>query len=215
MNYVDSTGEHIVQERLGTTGRAAAFYKNQMLNYLNPLMEQYIQTQEMMFIATADAKGQCDCSFRAGSRGFVRVLDSKRLVYPEYRGNGVMASLGNIVENPHIGIVFLDFYQSTVGLHINGTARLLRHDELQNLPQLPPDITAAEVKGGHHPECWVLVEVEEAYIHCSKHIPLLQKLDKDIQWGTDDELLKGGDFFRSKSSPRVLVESPQQPDDKT
>ena len=65
--------------------------------------------------------------------GFVQVLDEKTLVYPEYRGNGVLASLGNILENPHIGLMFPDFYQSTVGLHVNGTARVLNPSETESL----------------------------------------------------------------------------------
>ena len=63
----------------------------------------------MFFLATADGHGECDVSFRAGEAGFVHVLDEKILVYPEYRGNGVMASLGNITENPHAGLLFIDF----------------------------------------------------------------------------------------------------------
>ena len=63
-NY--SPGEDVVQERFGTVGRATAFRKSQMLTHLNPMMEQFIQSKEMMFIATADAKGSCDCSFRGG-----------------------------------------------------------------------------------------------------------------------------------------------------
>ena len=58
-----------------------------------------------------------------------------------------------------------------------------------------------EVTGGRSPERWVEVEVEEAYIHCSKHIPLLKKLDKEVDWGTDDEVKKGGDFFEAKKTP--------------
>jgi predicted pyridoxine 5'-phosphate oxidase superfamily flavin-nucleotide-binding protein len=63
----------------------------------------------MVWIATADAHGACDCSFRAGPPGFVQVLGDRTVLYPEYRGNEVMASLGNIAENPHVGMVFLDF----------------------------------------------------------------------------------------------------------
>ncbi len=214
MSQNHSPGEAAVQERFGTAGRASAFRKNQILTYLNPLMEQFIQSQEMMFIATADAKGRCDCSFRGGMSGFVRVLDPQRFLYPEYRGNGVMASLGNIQENPHIGIIFIDFSHSTIGLHINGRARILTNEKLVSSPDVTPDLIAAtEVTGGRRPECWILVEVEEAYIHCSKHVPLFQKLDKDIEWGTDDETLKGGDFFRAKVSPRPLVKSVPEPFD--
>jgi predicted pyridoxine 5'-phosphate oxidase superfamily flavin-nucleotide-binding protein len=204
MGQADSNGEHALQERFGTLTRATAFYENQVLTYLNPQMTRFIHDQEMMFIATADAKGQCDCSFRAGSRGFVQVLDQASLIYPEYRGNGVMASLGNLAENPHIGIIFLDFCRSTVGLHVNGTARLASNEEVQNSRTATADMLAAiQVRGGRHPECWVFVEVQEAYIHCSKHVPLLHKTDKHIEWGTDDDALKGGDFFRAKASPRI------------
>jgi predicted pyridoxine 5'-phosphate oxidase superfamily flavin-nucleotide-binding protein len=94
-----SLGEHILQETFGTKDRAEGFYKRQMLDRLNGPMRDFIALQEMVFIATSDAKGNCDCSFRAGLPGFVRVLGESTLVYPEYRGNGVLASLGNIHEN--------------------------------------------------------------------------------------------------------------------
>ncbi len=87
-----SCGEHDLQERYGNRKRADAFYKHQMLSYLNPQMRTFIARQEMFFLSTADGHGECDVSFRAGEAGFVHVLDEKILVYPEYRGNGVMAS---------------------------------------------------------------------------------------------------------------------------
>ena len=89
-----SHGEHHLQEQYGTRTRAEAFYKKQMLSYLNPHMRTFIARQEMFFLATADGHGECDVSFRAGELGFVHVLGEKILVYPEYRGNGVLASLG-------------------------------------------------------------------------------------------------------------------------
>ena len=170
-----------------------------MLSHLNQPMRDFIARMEMVYIATADANGECDCSFRAGAPGFVQVLDEKTLAYPEYRGNGVLASVGNILDNPHIGLIFLDYYQTTVGLHVNGRARVLDPSEAANVPNLPQSMTeAAQMKGGRHAEAWILISVDEAYIHCSKHVPLLQRLDKQIAWGTDDERLKGGNFFKVK-----------------
>ena len=163
-----SAAEQQAQQRFGTSARAVAFYANQMLNYLNPLMQQFIARQEMTFIATADAGGACDCTFRAGTPGFVQVLDEKTLAYPEYRGNGVFASVGNILENPQVGMIFLDYFHSTVGLHVNGKARVLSPDEIAGLPRLPADmVEATQLKGGRRPEAWIVIEVEEAYIHCS------------------------------------------------
>ena len=100
-------------------------------------------------------------------------------------------------------MVFIDFFHSTVGLHVNGKAQVLDNQDLLLRPDLPPAIIEAmQTKAGRGSEQWILVEVAEAYIHCSKHVPLLQKLSKDIHWGTDDEHDKGGDAFKAKACPR-------------
>jgi uncharacterized protein len=199
-----SCGEHDLQERYGNRKRAEAFYKNQMLNYLNPQMRTFIARQEMFFLSTADGHGECDVSFRAGEAGFVHVLNEKILVYPEYRGNGVMASLGNIAENSHAGLLFVDFMRDKIGLHVNGAARILSNEELLAYSDFSAALRAdiAEA-GGRRPQLWVLVTVEEAYIHCAKHIPRMEKVEGEArQWGTDDVSAKGGDYFLAKSAPR-------------
>ncbi len=200
MKKPGSKGEHNLQKEFQTEKRALAFYQNQLLNHLNPEMCRFIMGQEFVFISTADANGECDASFRAGHAGFVEVLDEKTLIFPEYRGNGILASMGNISENPHIGMVFIDFYQSSIGLHVNGTAEIFSNEELESDPDPSGKIKMALKKSGpRKPISWIKVRVEEAYIHCSKHIPLMQKRDKKIHWGTDDEKLKGGDFFNAKN----------------
>jgi len=198
-----SEGEHYLQEKYGTTQRALRFYDKQVLNYLSPVMNEFISRQEVLFIATSDKHGDCDCSFRFGKPGFVRPLNDKYLVYPEYRGNGVMASQGNITENPHIGMIFVDFFASTVGLHVNGKAKVVEHEDLLKFRKdLPQDvIEEINAEGKHRPERWIMVEIEEAYIHCSKHIPLLKKAEKNITWGTDDDGLKRSDFFALHDIP--------------
>lgn len=196
-----SEGERTLQERFGTKQSASAFYEKQMLDHLNSSMRDFISKQEMVFIATADSKGECDCSFRAGKSGFIKVLSEKTLACPEYRGNGVMASLGNILENQNIGMTFIDFFENTIGLHVNGTANIIEHETFLQSIDLNNDITDKNREnGGRAPERWIFITVKEAYIHCSKHIPLLKKLDKEIDWGTDKEVYKGGDFFKAKNS---------------
>lgn len=200
-----SDGEHALQQAHGTERRARAFYEHQMLDHLNERMRAFITEREMMFVSTADAAGHCDCSIRTGPPGFIRVIDERTLAYPEYRGNGVMASLGNLSENPHIGLLLVDFFGSTVGCHVNGSARIIENDVLLSPDApFPADLCqAAQDSGGvPRPERWVVVRVDEAYIHCSKHIPLLVKRDKAILWGTDDPVAKGGDYFEAKGLPR-------------
>ena len=199
-----SCGEFDLQERYLTRARAEAFYSKQMLSYLNPQMRSFIARQEMFFLATADGHGECDVSFRAGEEGFVHVLGERILVYPEYRGNGVMASLANITENPHAGLLFIDFIRDKIGLHVNGTAQIISNEELLAWSDFSSALrTDVALPGGRRPERWVLVMVEEAYIHCSKHIPWLAKAEEEVrQWGTDDVRAKGGDYFQAKTSPR-------------
>ncbi len=195
-----SHGEHALQRAHGTGRRARAFYDHQVLDRLNDRMREFIAAQELMFVSTADAAGNCDCSIRAGPAGFVCVVDDRTLAYPEYRGNGVMASLGNISENGHVGLLFVDFFRTTVGCHVNGEARVVENDELLASKDTAPSLREAVARAladdpGRKPERWVVVRVEEAYIHCSKHVPLLAKRDKTIPWGTDDPAAKGGDHF--------------------
>jgi len=198
MTNPGSEGEHVLQKKFNTKKRAQAFYDNQVLDRLNPRMVEFIANQEILVISTSDAKGDCDCSLRAGGAGFVHVLDEKNLVYPEYRGNGVTASLGNILENPHIGMLFIDFIKDKVGLHVNGKAAIIENNELLQRKNISQEIIDDMKKKGRKPERWVLVEVEEAYIHCSKHIPLYQKAGKMQHWGTDDAKIKKTDYFLAK-----------------
>lgn len=204
-----SEGEHSLQRALGSVDRADRFYDEQVLDHLNERMREFTERQEMFFLATSDGKGECDSSFRAGPAGFLRVLDERTLVYPEYRGNGVHASLGNIQENPNLGILMIDFLQARIGLHINGRAQVLDDAEIRGvLPDLPADPVP-----GRRARLWVRVDVEEAYIHCAKHIPHLQKAPKRTarEWGTDDYKRKGGDFFGSARDARESSGPTEQP----
>ncbi len=123
-----SQGERELQQKYGSQQRAERFYDRQVQDHLKEKMNSLIRRQEKVFVATADAQGNCDCSPRFGKPGFVTVIDEKTVAYPEFRGNGVLASLGNIHENPHIGLVFVDFLETTVGLHVNGSARICGAD---------------------------------------------------------------------------------------
>ncbi|MBB5905868.1 pyridoxamine 5'-phosphate oxidase family protein [Actinoalloteichus hymeniacidonis] len=193
-----SSGEHVLQAAYGSEQRAQRFYRDQVLDRLNDMMIEFIGRMDMAFIASADAGGECDASLRAGPAGFIRVLDAYTVAYPEYRGNGVMASLGNISENPHVGILMVDFVQDLIGLHINGRARVAEDADLRaEHADLPSDFDR-----GRTPERWVVVSIEEAYIHCRKHIPRLAPVARDRAWGTDDTRRKGGDYFAAKGMPR-------------
>jgi uncharacterized protein len=191
-----SAGEHALQCAYGTETRARRFYTDQVRDRLLPTMVAFVQRMELVFVASADGRGECDASLRAGPPGFIHVLDARTLAYPEYRGNGVHASLGNISENGHVGLLMVDFVDDLIGLHVNGTARIAEAAEFAaEFPHVPDD-------DERPPERWVVVEVEEAYIHCRKHIPRMTRVFEKREWGTDDPGRKGGDYFRAKETPR-------------
>jgi predicted pyridoxine 5'-phosphate oxidase superfamily flavin-nucleotide-binding protein len=156
-------------------------------------MKEFILKQEMVFISTSDSKGECDCSLRTGKAGFVNILDEKRLIYAEFKGNGVMASMGNISENPHIGMLFVDFFKDKVGLHVNGKAKII---DTENLKTYFDNSTCERLKEleeylGKKIVSWTLIEVEEAYIHCSKNIPIFKKNLDSSEMSSSDSV----DYF--------------------
>lgn len=91
----------------------------------------FIERCAMVFVATADARGQPDCSYKGGLPGFVRVLDDRTLAMPDYDGNGMYRSWGNALVNPQVGLLFLDFERQR-RLRVNGTAVVDEHDALRD-----------------------------------------------------------------------------------
>jgi predicted pyridoxine 5'-phosphate oxidase superfamily flavin-nucleotide-binding protein len=200
-----SAGEHELQERYGNVRRANAFYDNQVLDHLTSEMRDFTARMQMAFIATSDAHGECDSTFRAGPPGFIRVIDEKTVMWPEYKGNGVMASMGNISENPYVGILMVDFFETAVGLHINGTATIVENQAVEafgplfdRLPFATEVAESPEVK--KTPERWVVVSIDEAYVHCSKHIPMLQYAPPEAEAGR-----RAGDVFKAKNGDRAWL----------
>lgn len=90
----------------------------------------FIGRSAMFFIATADVAGHPDCSYKGGLPGFVQVLDERTLAIPDYDGNGMYRSWGNVRVNPHVGLLFLDFEQPR-RLRVNGSASIALDDPLR------------------------------------------------------------------------------------
>ena len=90
----------------------------------------FIERCAMLFVATADGEGRPECSYKGGLPGFVRVLDERTLAIPDYDGNGMYRSWGNLLANPHVGLLFLDF-ENPKRIRVNGTARIGADDPLR------------------------------------------------------------------------------------
>jgi predicted pyridoxine 5'-phosphate oxidase superfamily flavin-nucleotide-binding protein len=91
----------------------------------------FIERMDMFFLATADPEGRPQCSYKGGDPGFVRVLDEHTVAFPNYDGNGMYLSMGNLLANPQVGMLFVDFTSERPSrLRLNGTAGIDEDDPL-------------------------------------------------------------------------------------
>jgi predicted pyridoxine 5'-phosphate oxidase superfamily flavin-nucleotide-binding protein len=97
---------------------------------LSPDDKAFIESLPYFFLATADASGRPDCSYKGGMPGFVRVTGPVELAFPDYDGNGMFKSLGNVLVNPNVGLLFIAMHGKPRRLRVNGTATVSRDDPL-------------------------------------------------------------------------------------
>jgi hypothetical protein len=155
-------------------------------------LEQSILKAEMFVITTADRHGETDCSLRAGPSGFIEIHQGK-IRYPEYRGNGVLASLGNITENPEVAISIFNLCSvSEKTIFIKGTAKILEED-------VSSSIDNAAKRAIEH---WLEIEPIEIQVRQEKFRPLYQRIEgSKVPWGTDDDKPKKSDYFITDTDP--------------
>jgi uncharacterized protein len=124
-----------------------------------------IERCPMFFLATADADGRPDCSYKGGEPGFVRVADERTLAFPNYDGNGMFRSLGNVLVNPQVGMLFIDFERSR-RIRVNGRARLVEDDPL-----------LATYPGA---QLIVRVHAERIFPNCPRYIHKMEMVERSI-----------------------------------
>jgi predicted pyridoxine 5'-phosphate oxidase superfamily flavin-nucleotide-binding protein len=131
---------------------------NQVTEHLTPRMQQLIQGAEMAFIATSGNSGDCDCTFRVGAPGFIRILNYRTIAYPEYGDGSALASLGNMRQNPRVSLFLVGFVRDLIGLHVNGTARIVTPTQMHELDR---DLFDAEADP--RAALWIVVRVVEVF----------------------------------------------------
>ncbi|MBV9312121.1 MAG: pyridoxamine 5'-phosphate oxidase family protein [Solirubrobacterales bacterium] len=126
---------------------------------------QFIERMDMFFLATADAEGRPQCSYKGGDPGFVRVLDERTVAFPNYDGNGMYLSMGNVLENPHVGMLFIDFVSARPSrLRLNGIASIDQSDPLL----------------GSYPGAQFVVRVEatQVFPNCPRYIHRMELVER-------------------------------------
>ena len=140
-------GARQLQERFDTVRLAQRLADVRLHQAFTDSDRAFIEAADLFFLATADAEGRPQCSYKGGDPGFVRVLDERTIAFPSYDGNGMYLSAGNVLVNPHVGLLFIDFERQT-RLRVNGVASVDDDDALlasYGKAQLVVRVTATEV----------------------------------------------------------------------
>ena len=128
--------------------------------------KQFIESLPYFFLATADAKGRPDCSFKGGAPGFVRITGPSEIAFPDYDGNGMFKSLGNIVANADVGLLFIAMHDKPRRLRVNGSASVSDNDPL-----------LAETVGA---QLIVRVTARAIFPNCPRYIPTMSAIEPSI-----------------------------------
>ena len=126
------SGNRELQTMFGSTALADRLVEKLHRTRFNDADRAFIDSVPFFFLASADDHGRPDCSFKGGAPGFVRVVAEDLLVFPDYDGNGMFKSLGNIRVNPHVGLLFMGMGATPRRLRVNGEASVVFNDPLQS-----------------------------------------------------------------------------------
>ena len=123
----------------------------------------FIEGLPYFFLATVDAEGRPDCSFKGGPPGFLRITGPGELAFPDYDGNGMFKSLGNVLANPAVGLLFIAMHGRPQRLRVSGSATVSRDD-----PLLAWTVGAQLI---------VRVAVRAIFANCPRYIPSMQLVE--------------------------------------
>jgi predicted pyridoxine 5'-phosphate oxidase superfamily flavin-nucleotide-binding protein len=169
----------------------------------------FIESMDMLFIATADEQGRPTCSYKGGAPGFVRVLDEHTLAFPSYDGNGMFLTAGNLLVNHDVGLLFISFERGR-RLRLNGTASVDADDEL--LPSWPGALLVVRVRAREvFPNCPRYIHRYEL-VERSRYVPAAGIEPPVPEWKTRDwarDVLPSSDQARraSVSAPSMSPKS--------
>lgn len=156
----------------------SALVRRKTLARLDRHCKAFIARSPFVLVSSSDKNGNMDISPKGDPQGFVRVLDNKTLAIPDRLGNNRADSMENLLQNPKIGLIFLIPGKSET-LRVSGRAVIVRDAELRK---------AMAIKN-RSPELAIVVEVEEAFFHCSKCV-IRSKLWQPEHWPSLDGLPK-------------------------
>ena len=151
------------QDQFDTRGVADRIDELLVTERIDDHAKAYIEARDMFFLATCDADGHPQCSYKGGDPGFVQVIDDRTIAFPVYDGNGMFLSLGNIRGHANVGMLFIDFEKPN-RMRVNGVATVDLDDPL--LGEMPG---AALV---------VRVRTTQVFPNCSRYIHKMKTVER-------------------------------------
>ncbi len=131
-------------------------------NQISEQHQYFIESRDFFFLTTVDHRGYPTCSYKGGNLGFVRVLDPETLIFPNYDGNGMFLSMGNIQGNAKIGMLFIDF-ETPHRIRVHGDAFIQDYDPL--LSEYPSA------------DMIIRVKISEIFINCPRYIHRMERVE--------------------------------------
>ena len=187
MSFDYSAGSRELQDRFDTRRLADRLAEVTVHDHFTPDDREFVARLDMFFLATVDNTGQPTCSYKGGDPGFVQVVDDRTLAFPNYDGNGMYLSMGNVSETRAVGLLFIDFERQR-RMRVDGIARIDFEDPL--LPNYPEAQFIVRVEAGKiYPNCpryihkYELVERSRFVPHAAESTPI--PAWKETEWARD------------------------------
>jgi predicted pyridoxine 5'-phosphate oxidase superfamily flavin-nucleotide-binding protein len=187
-------GQRELQDRFGSRALADRLAEHTHRTQFSDDDRRFVESATFFFLATADGEGRPDCSFKGGRSGFVRVVAADALAFPDYDGNGMFRSLGNLQVNPHVGLLFIRTGEKRGRLRVNGRAEISFDDSAMT------DIPGAQAL--------VRVTAEHIFPNCPRYIPHLEVKEESVyipkaECAPVEPAWKGFEPFKDVLPPRA------------
>jgi predicted pyridoxine 5'-phosphate oxidase superfamily flavin-nucleotide-binding protein len=163
MADIYTEGQRALQDQFDTRRLADRLDDKVVKDRIDANDKAFMERMDMFFIATVDANGHANCSYKGGEPGFVRVLDEHTIAFPNFDGNGMYLSMGNVLETSQVGLLFIDF-ENQWRMRLNGTATIDANDPLMS----------------EYPEAQFIVRVRarEVFPNCPRYIHRMQLVER-------------------------------------
>lgn len=125
------TQEHLIaREKYGSTNQAETIFEYMDTTFLNDRMINFIESLNYFFLATSSKAGRTNVNFKGTkSKKLIKVLNKNQLIFPDFDGNGILHSIGDILSNPYVGMLIIDFSKD-IRIKINGKAKIIDDKEI-------------------------------------------------------------------------------------